>query len=299
MTDFMSKGFLATLASCAPIYANAWIIVSLGALLEAFPLAHKAVTGIQGGIVFAGFSISLICLVFSHGGPSYALRELRRLGDSAVSSELFSGMLFAASLASSLFIVAGLFGMTLVWKAPLAFSAVLAALFVLFEGLAFRRPVSAMPRSAPLTLKRPIANVLGAFCVAGALSASLLVPSSGIRTAFVVIELILCFVLAFAHLCNAHLGVVPGASRRYGCRGAIRIACVAGGSILWGYGMLASGADSCVAVGAALVVASLAACGASDLMFCERFGLLPREKAESCPGSDGGKREGKETADGV
>ena len=138
MRSVVSEWPLVVFTSVAPLCAGVWIIAALLALFDVFPGANTVTTGLTGVLLCLLLAASLACSTLHLGKPLKALRAFMRLGNSAVSNEVFMGTLFAVASCLYVVLAQSLVAEGDLWKIPLAFVAGCAGLFVLFQCLAYR-----------------------------------------------------------------------------------------------------------------------------------------------------------------
>ena len=97
MRSVVSEWPLVVFTSVAPLCAGAWIVTALLALFDVFPEVTLLTTGFTGAFFCLLLAAALACSTLHLGKPAAALRAFMRLGNSAVSNEVFAGVLFVVA----------------------------------------------------------------------------------------------------------------------------------------------------------------------------------------------------------
>ena len=168
MRSVISQWPLVVFTSIAPLCAGVWIVAAPLVLFDVLPGANMLTTGYAGGALCLLLIGVLACSTLNLGKPAKALRAFARLGNSAVSNEVFMGTLFAVAACLYVLLAPRLIPSGDVWKILLAFVAGCAALFVLFQCLAYRMRTVPTWSSLPFSAEFAVLALLGGAVIAGA-----------------------------------------------------------------------------------------------------------------------------------
>lgn len=267
MSSIKSEWPLLVFTTCAPVCAGAWIVAAALTLFGASPQASALTTGPCGMALCALLIVSLACSTLHLGKPTKALRAFGRLGNSTVSNEVFMGSLFALSSVLYLLISPGLASASEIWKIPLALVAAFAALFVVFQCLAYRMRTVSTWNSVAFSVEFAVIALLGGVCLEGAI-ARLAVPLPfDVRLGLVAVGAACCAGMVFV-VCAEGSVVARAALRRpdaeeslarWGACSVARVLALAVGFVAWGCGMLVNEPSVALAcAGFAVVVVGIA-----------------------------------------
>lgn len=247
MSSIKSEWPLVVFTTCAPLCAGAWIVAAFFAIFELSPQADMLTSGLYGAVLCALLVVSLVCSTLHLGKPLRALRAFMRLGNSTVSNEVFVAFLFALSAVLYLLLSQILFLAGDICKMLLMFVTVFAALFVLFQCLAYRMRTVPTWNSFSFSIEFAVIALLSGICIEG-LFASLTLPLSfDVRIVLVAIEAACCAFMVLvvclqgavvaksvARCRNANVGLGPLSSLS-----ALRVLTIVVGSVVWSCGLLA------------------------------------------------------------
>lgn len=282
MRSVVSEWPLVVFTSVAPLCAGVWIIAALLALFDVFPGANTVTTGLTGVLLCLLLAASLACSTLHLGKPLKALRAFMRLGNSAVSNEVFMGTLFAVASCLYVVLAQSLVAEGDLWKIPLAFVAGCAGLFVLFQCLAYRMRTVPTWSSSSFSLEFALIALLGGTVVEGVLLCTGAAADGSVRTGLVVVEVLCCLSCVLTvHAQGAVVAKAAGNRRgahrlieRWSALGALRVLAIVTGSALWAYGMLGAAASlPWTVLGALLVLGGIVAGRLSFYRFYANVGL--------------------------
>ena len=231
--------------SCAPLCAGAWIVAAFLSLTDAFPQASMLVSGLHGVTLCVILVVALGCSTLHLGRPTKALRAFMRLGNSAVSNEVFMGTLFAVLMILYLVGSYVFAAARELWEILLVFVTVSAALFVVFQSLAYRMRTVLSWNSVAFSVEFAVIALMGGVCFEGVACLTLSAPFS-VRLILVVVEAACCMVMMFV-LCAQGTVVAKGISthcgtqvvlEKWGSLAVVRSLALVAGSIVWGCGLL-------------------------------------------------------------
>lgn len=267
MNGIKSEWPLLVFTLCAPLCAGAWIVAATLALLDAFPQADVLTVGAYGIVWCVLLALSLGCSTLHLGKPLQALRAFMRLGNSTVSNEVFMGALFAASLVVYLVVAGSLPVAGEIGKILLAFVSACAALFVLFQCLAYRMRTVSTWNSFAFSVEFAVIALLSGVCAEGVLACIAVPVPFDVRLALAVVEAASCVGMVITILAQGIVVAKGVLGRRdaqalvgrWGVLGVARVLALVGGSVAWCCGMLASEpAPALSAAGTALVLVGIA-----------------------------------------
>ncbi len=265
MNSIRSEWPLLVFTTGAPLCAGAWIVAAALALLDV-SLAGALTTGACGIALGLLLVVSLACSTLHLGKPIKALRAFRRLGNSTVSNEVFTGTLFAAFSILYLIVAHSLVDEVELWKILLVIVAAFATLFVIFQCLAYRMRTVATWNSFAFSIEFAIIAVLGGTCLVGVMARVVLSLPYGMSLGLVVVEALCCVFMVLAvgaqgAVVSRGFGGKADATTRmqqWGAFGFARVIMLVVGSAIWGYGMLAVESSAGFAVlGGAMVLGGI------------------------------------------
>ncbi len=268
MRSVVSEWPLVVFTSVAPLCAGAWIVTALLALFDVFPEVTLLTTGFTGTFFCLLLAAALACSTLHLGKPAAALRAFMRLGNSAVSNEVFAGVLFVVACCLYVLVSQNLIAAGDMWKIPLAFVAGCAGLFVLFQCLAYRMRTVPTWHSPSFSVEFAVIALLGGVVAEGVILCG---GQLGDGTAAVFV------VHAQGAVVAKNVRGRRDAHRlleQWNVLGAVRVLAIVAGSTLWAFGMLGASASLTWAItGAALVMAAIVAGRYSFYRFYANVGL--------------------------
>ncbi len=282
MRSVVSEWPLVVFTSVAPLCAGAWIVTALLALFDVFPEVTLLTTGFTGTFFCLLLAAALACSTLHLGKPTAALRAFMRLGNSAVSNEVFAGVLFVVACCLYVLVSQNLIAAGDMWKIPLAFVAGCAGLFVLFQCLAYRMRTVPTWHSPSFSVEFAVIALLGGVVAECVILCGGQLGDGTVRQGLVVAEVLCCAAAVF--VVHAQGAVVAKNVRRrrdahrlleqWNVLGAVRVLAIVAGSTLWAFGMLGASASLTWAItGAALVMAAIVAGRYSFYRFYANVGL--------------------------
>lgn len=282
MRSVISEWPLVVFTSVAPLCAGVWIVSAFLALFDVLPGANAMTMGVPGMLLCLFLVAALACSTLHLGKPMKALRAFMRLGNSAVSNEVFMGALLAAASVLYVALAQRLVVEGDLWKIPLAFVAGCAALFVLFQCLAYRMRTVPTWGSPSFSIEFAIIALMGGIVAVGVALVAGGIGDGSVRTGLVVAEALCCVATVLAVHAQ---GMVTARSvkdhrnvsrvlERWNVLGIVRVLAIVAGSALWGFGMLGANVSVWWAVaGMALVCAGIVAGRCSFYRFYANVGL--------------------------
>lgn len=282
MRSVVSEWPLVVFTSVAPLCAGVWIVAAFLALFDVFPEANAMTMGVPGVVLCLLLAAALACSTLHLGKPLKALRAFMRLGNSAVSNEVFMGTLFVVASCFYVVLAQRLTAEGDLWKIPLAFVAGCAMLFVLFQCLAYRMRTVPTWSSPSFSVEFAIIALLGGVVTAGVALVASGVGDESVRVGLVIAEVLCCAAAVLAvhaqgTVAAKSLGARLSASRllgEWGTLGVVRVLSIVVGSALWGFGMLGAGSSVWWTVlGMALVLVGIVAGRCSFYRFYANVGL--------------------------
>lgn len=246
MNSIKSEWPLLVFTTGAPLCAGSWIVLAVLVLADADSQAISLTMGINGLLLCLVLGVSLACSTLHLGKPIKALRAFSRLGNSTVSNEVFMGTLFMVfsfiyfAVAQSMDSVADL------RKVLLALVAAFAALFVVFQCLAYRMRTVPTWNSFAFAVEFAIMAVFGGTISVGIMSVASDPLAFEVRLVLVAVALVGCFLMIVAACAQLSVFLrfrsIPssGSLREAGCDAlvAIRLAALVFGTVIWGHAML-------------------------------------------------------------
>ncbi|MBU5405940.1 dimethyl sulfoxide reductase anchor subunit [Paraeggerthella hongkongensis] len=266
MNSIRSEWPLLVFTTCAPLCVGAWIVAASLVLSGMAPGSAVLTTGAYGGFLGALLLASLVCSTLHLGKPTKALRAFMRLGNSTVSNEVFVGALFTTALMFYVAVSHSLANAVEILGTLLVLVTAFAILFVVFQCLAYRMRTVPTWNSFAFSVDFAVIALLGGVCLEGVLACLAFPVSLHVRTALVVIEAACCMAVVFVVYAQGTTvtrstwagGGTSSWAKQWSTLGTARILTTLAGSILWGFGMLASQPSMpAIIVGATIVVAGI------------------------------------------
>lgn len=282
MKGIKSEWPLVAFTTCAPLCAGAWTVVAGIAFLDEGLRMGDLIASPYGVALCVLFVASLGCSTLHLGKPARAIRAFRRLGNSAVSNEVFAGTLFALTTALYLILSRTISAENEVSGMLLAFSVVLAALFVAFQCLAYRMRTVPTWNSLSFSIDFALIALLGGMIVGGTLASFAYHAPHGTRMVLVALAAGSCMGVLCA-MCAQYSVVAASMSGRrnaqvlvsqWGRFSIARSALTLIGTAVWGFGLLAAQPImACTVFGAVLVIAGIAVGRCAFYRFYANVGL--------------------------
>lgn len=268
MNSIKSEWPLLVFTTVAPLCAGSWIVLAVLALADADPRAISLTMGVSGVALCVALGISLACSTLHLGKPVKALRAFRRLGNSTVSNEVFMGTLFMAFSLIYLVVAHSMGALADLRKVLLALVAAFAALFVVFQCLAYRMRTVPTWNSFSFAIEFAIMAVFGGSVLVGIMGVAGVPLVFEVRLILVAVAFLGCFfmvVVAGAQR-SAVLRLAWHGSRAlrepaFGVLDAIRLAALVFGTVIWGHAMLTPNPSLALAAAGGAVVLVGIVCG--------------------------------------